>query len=302
MDKEKNSILIVDDDPMSIAVLHRILSPLYTLYSTNDSKEAVKKALEHQPDLILLDIVMPDVDGYQVLNDLKATVGIKHIPVVFISGLNSDEAEEKALALDAADYIGKPFKETIVTLRVKHQIKIVNALRTIELLSRTDQLTGLPNRRAFSSRLKADWYSAIRGKTAVSLIMADIDMFKKYNDTYGHVQGDVALKTVAKCMTDHIRRKTDMVARWGGEEFAILLPMTTQKGATLVAEDIRKEIESTIIPSAGPDHSVTISLGVNTITPTNDCIIDDFISGADEALYDAKGKGRNRTCVLGETE
>ena len=296
-EKSKNSILIVDDEKSNLMVLTHLLSREYTIYTARDGQDAINKARKLLPDLILLDIIMPEMDGYDALAALKKSDETRAIPVIFITGLDSGEDEEKGLALKAADYISKPFRSAIVKLRIRNQVQIVNQLRTIERLSMIDQLTGIANRRSFDNRLNMEWRRAIREKTAISLLMIDVDKFKKYNDTYGHQQGDVLLQAVADVYCRTLKRPGDFAARWGGEEFAILLPASDMNGALTVAEDIRANVENEVIVCPdGEATKVTVSIGVNTKDPNTNCSIDSFISGADSALYAAKGRGRNRVC------
>ena len=296
--EKKNSLLIVDDETMNLKILTHILSSDYTIYTATNGESAIEKAKENMPDLILLDIIMPGIDGYQTLTELKKCEEIKKIPVIFITGLTSEKDEEKGLTLDAADYITKPFSATIVKLRVRNQIQIVNQFRTIQHLSMIDQLTNLPNRRSLDERLNLEWNLAIRERTSISILMADVDKFKNFNDTYGHQQGDVVLQTVAKILSNSSKRPSDFATRWGGEEFMVLLPNTPLEGATEIAEKIRSNVESEIIPCGdGSNARLTISIGVNTLIPTQSSSVDDFIARADKALYEAKETGRNRVCI-----
>jgi diguanylate cyclase (GGDEF)-like protein len=295
--KQKNSILIVDDEIPNLVVLSRILGSEYTIYTAKNGEEALEKAREYTPDLILLDIVMPGIDGYEVLNVLKNTQETRRIPVIFITGLSSREDEEKGLSLDAADYISKPFSAKIVRLRVRNQIQIINQLRTIERLSLLDQLTGIANRRSFDEKIRIELKRAARERQPISILIMDIDKFKEFNDNYGHQLGDFVLQTTSAVMQNSIRRSTDFIARWGGEEFVVLLPNTSLEGALEVAEQIRANIEKEVIPCGnGQTISVTVSIGANTLTPNHDnpVSIDIFFSDADKALYKAKELGRNR--------
>jgi diguanylate cyclase (GGDEF)-like protein len=296
MEKEqKNSILIIDDELSNLKLLTHILESDYTIYIAKNGANGIEKAKELMPDLILLDIVMPEIDGYEVLVALKSCEETKQIPVVFISELASDEDEEKGLSLDAADYISKPFSPKIAKLRVRNQIQIINQMRTIDSLSKIDQLTGIPNRRSFDERINAEWNRAIRDYVPISILMIDVDKFKIYNDTYGHQQGDIVLQVVAKVFTQSLMRSTDFVARWGGEEFTVLLPGTTLSGALSIAEHIRENVENALIPFEGVSNTkVTVSIGVNSLMPRQNIPIDLFIAAADEALYTAKKTGRNK--------
>jgi len=295
--ENKSSLLIVDDEKANLIILSHILGSEYTIYTAIDGVHAVEKAKEYMPDLILLDIIMPEMDGYQTLAELRESEKTRKIPIIFITGLDSNKDEEKGLSLDAVDYITKPFSAQIVKLRVRNQIQIINQFRTIQRLSMIDQLTNLPNRRSFDERLHMEWNQAIRERTPISILMADIDKFKDLNDTYGHQQGDLALQIVAGIFSQSCRRPGDLAARWGGEEFTVLLPNTPLAGALNVAEKVRVGIESAVIPRAdGSDLGLTISIGVNSQEPVQGSSIDAFLSHADKALYAAKEAGRNRVC------
>ena len=295
----RNSLLIVDDEAFNLDILTHILSPEYMIYTSKNGADAIEKAKEYLPDVVLLDIIMPEMDGYEVLTTLKNLEETREIPVIIITGLSSAEDEEKGLSFEAADYISKPFRAEIVKLRVRNQVQIINQIRTIEKLSMTDQLTGIPNRRSLDKRLHLEWCRAIRDKTPLSILMMDLDKFKNYNDTYGHQQGDAALRAVAKIYSQSLRRRIDFVARWGGEEFALLLPNTPLGGALDVAEKIRRDIENVVIPCQdGSTTRITVSIGVNTQIPTPDSFLEFFIAGGDSALYTAKNEGRNRVAFF----
>ena len=295
----KHSVLIVDDEKSNIIALTHILSPDYNIYAAKNGRDGIELSIKYIPDVILLDIRMPEMDGYEVLTTLKNTEATKDIPIIFITGLSKAGDEEKGLALGAADYITKPFSPTVVMLRLGNQIRMLDQLRTIERLSVTDQLTGLPNRRSFDARLSLEWNKSQREGAPISILMIDIDKFKNYNDTYGHQQGDVALQYFSRAFESQLKRTTDLAARWGGEEFIALLPNTDVQGALEVAEHIRSCVEVMDIPNLHDQNltRVTVSIGANTRTQDDDCTVDHFISGADEALYNAKNSGRNRVCL-----
>jgi diguanylate cyclase (GGDEF)-like protein len=294
----KNTLLIVDDDNSSLMMLSHILEKEYTIRVAPDGASAIRIAEKYVPDLILLDIIMPEMDGYQVFKELYNSEKTTHIPVIFITGLNNNNDEKKGLEMGAVDYISKPFDDTIVKLRVHHQIRIVNQLRTIEHLSMMDQLTGIANRRNFDNRLRAEWGRAMRENIPISLLIMDVDHFKDYNDTYGHQQGDKALCLIADVLVNTLKRTSDFAARWGGEEFAVLLPHTDSAGGLAIGEQIRKNVEKSEVPCESGDMTkLAVSIGVNAHIPTTDSSIGDFFSGADRALYNAKNSGRNRVCL-----
>jgi len=297
--EEKNCILIVDDDTATLMELASILAADYKIYTVKDGPAALEKASDALPDLILLDVIMPDLNGFEVLQKLKENEKTKDIPVIFITGATDREAEIRGLATGAVDYIHKPLNESLVKLRVSHQIQLLTQFRKIEHLSMIDQLTNLPNRRSFEMRINEEWDRALREHMPISSLMIDIDHFKKYNDMYGHQQGDAALVAVAEMFTTSLRRPADFAARWGGEEFIILLPNTESRGAVDVAETVRKHAESLEIPTSdGTITKITISVGVNTHKPGQRGSIDKFVSWTDMALYDAKNQGRNKVCVF----
>jgi len=297
MENVKGKILIVDDENSNIMALTHILSKEYKVFAAKSGEDAIYAAKRHQPDIILLDVLMPKMDGHIAISELRSAEETKNIPVIFITGLSSPEDEEKGLALGAADYISKPFSPAIVKLRINNQMKMLEQLRTIERMSLTDQLTQLPNRRSFDSRLNMEWRRALREKKSISILMIDIDYFKIYNDTYGHQQGDSALKTLAEVLRQALKRPGDFAARWGGEEFIVLLPDTDLNGGIEVALNIRKCVEEAIVPrfdTGEPSAGITVSIGVNSEGDNTD----QFISRADTVLYSAKAKGRNRVCCF----
>jgi len=292
---EKYSILVVDDERANIRALSYVLMPDYTVFMAKDGRTALEMARNVAPDLILLDILMPDMSGYEVIAELKNSDLTMDIPVIFITGLGSVADEEKGFLMGAVDYITKPFNKTIVKVRVRQHLQTLKQLRMIKRLGQLDPLTDIPNRRGFNERLDIEWNRAIRDNSPISLLMIDIDRFKQYNDTYGHLQGDILLQTVARVFRQTYARATDFTARWGGEEFAVLLPGTDLDGAFKIAEQIRANVENTMIPCAdGSETRTTISIGVNAQTPVPGDLVDNFILIADKALYAAKNSGRNK--------
>jgi diguanylate cyclase (GGDEF)-like protein len=296
------SVLIVDDQETSLTALSNILSPDYTVYEADNGPEAIEIAEKYLPDVILLDVLMTQMDGYAVIEKLKASDDTQAIPIIFITSLGTSKDEEKGLALGAVDYITKPFVPEIVRLRLQNQIKVLEQVRTIERLSTIDQLTNLPNRRSFETRMGTEWGRATREKTPISILMIDIDLFKHYNDTYGHQQGDAALQEAAKVFSQKLKRHGDFAARWGGEEFIILLPNTDEEGAIDVAEQVRQAVERLEIPGLnGMITKINVSIGIYTRMPNQGrSSISEFISRADKALYIAKNNGRNQAQVYKE--
>ena len=297
MDMEKNTILIADDSQAHLALLLSILGDDYDIVTARRGREAVEKAKEFLPDLILLEDALPEMDGYEAAGILKSMEDTCETPIIFIMGQSNAASERKVLSLGAADTIFKPFDPVIVKLRVENQIKMQNQLRFIKTLSTTDQLTVMPNRRSFDTRIGMEWNRARRDMTQCSILLVDVDNFKIYNDSYGHLNGDTALKVTADIIKDTIKRPGDYAARWGGEEFIILLPATDIDGAMSIAEKIRTSLESTVISILDYlETKITVSIGVNTQIPAQGCSIERFIDEADKALYIAKRTGRNKVC------
>jgi len=292
--KKDFTILIVDDEKMNVDFLGSILSPMYDLMVSRNGARALELAKEQKPDLILLDVLMPDISGFDVIVKLKESEVTSNIPVIFITGLTSDEDEEKGFGLGAVDYITKPFKKVSVIARVNTHIQIVDQIRTIESIALIDTLTKISNRRGFENRLQLEWCKSLREKMQISLLMMDIDNFKEYNDKYGHQQGDAALIAFAEISSKTLLRAVDFIARWGGEEFVILLPGTDIDGAAEVAERVRRNVEESVIPTLeGGESGITVSIGITTMLPCTNTPTDEFIKKADKALYIAKEAGRN---------
>jgi len=298
-DKKEFTILITDDEKFNLDILGSILSPHYNILISKNGTRALELARTNAPDLILLDVMMPDMTGFEVITKLKESNDTVNIPVIFITGLTDPADEEKGFFLGAVDYITKPFNRAIVKARVNTHIKIIDHMRTIERIGLIDPLTRVANRRGFETRFDAEWGRSIREQTPISFMIMDIDKFKVYNDTYGHQQGDIALKTFAETASNALGRANDFVARWGGEEFVILLSNTDMNGAEEVAENVRKAVEDSIIYTEDEDVTrVTVSIGVNSVVPTAETSTADFIKAADKALYDAKENGRNRVVLV----
>lgn len=289
-------ILMVDDAPTNIQMLHETLKDDYRLFFATNGRDALRLAKESPPDLIILDIIMPEMDGYEVCRLLKADSRLHDIPIIFITSMQQQEDEVVGLELGAVDYIMKPFNPAIVRLRVRNQIALKRQRDQLARLSNLDGLTGIPNRRALDATLEREWRRCHRSNKPLSLIMADIDHFKSYNDTYGHLQGDDCLKLVGTTLQQTLVRPGDLLARYGGEEFIALLPETDATGAALVAHKMMQAIRALDLPHTGSTTSdqVTISIGVATTLPERITSSAVLLEAADTALYLAKQGGRNQ--------
>jgi len=297
---KKSKILIVDDSSTNIEILTQMLSDLYEVYSSRESGKALKMVKDHKIDLILLDVEMPVMTGYEVCTLLKTDEETRNIPVIFVTGKSDPEDEEKGLGTGAIDYIIKPFSPAIIKSRIRNHINLKNYQDMLSELSNRDGLTGLFNKRRFEEIFQLEWRRAARMKNSLSLLLIDIDFFKKYNDHYGHLDGDNCLKSVASSIDATIHRPGDLAARFGGEEFVCLLPNTDHDGAIQISRQILKNIKKLNLPHVASSVSdrVTISLGACTMNSIDDSIsMHDFIDKADKMLYKAKESGRNRICA-----
>jgi diguanylate cyclase (GGDEF)-like protein len=298
-------ILVVDDVPTNIQLLKAYLTSVgYNVEAAKDGQEALEKVVSCKPDLILLDVMMPKVNGFEVCQSLKKEQASSFIPVIMVTGLNEVEYKVKAMEAGADDFVTKPFNRLELLTRVKSLMRIKQlyeelekAKESLRQLSITDGLTGLFNHRYFKEHLDQELNRARRHNLHVSLAMADIDHFKKYNDTYGHPAGDALLSAVGHLFKDNIR-KNDLAARYGGEEFSLVLVETNKHAAGIVAEKIKKLVDEHAFLNVNGDggHHITISMGVATF-PEDAATSDELIKAADNRLYRAKEGGRNRVVV-----
>ncbi len=294
--ESRHKVLIIDDEPTNIKILAEALRAEYeTLFATNGER-GLRLAVEQSPDLVLLDIMMPGIDGYAVCRALKADHRIKNIPVIFITARTQLEDELHGLSLGAVDYITKPFQAPIVKARVRTHLDLKRKYDLLESLAALDGLTEIANRRRFDEALDEEWSRCLRSLRPLSLVMMDIDFFKPFNDHYGHTSGDDCLRRVARAIKRNLPRGGDLAARYGGEEFVGLLPETDSKGALEVAEKLRNAVEQLNIPheySSITDH-ITMSLGVATTVPSDEKDPLVLVKSADARLYQAKANGRNQ--------
>lgn len=299
MNQQRPTILVVDDQPTNIHILAEALAGLYEIKIATSGAVALElMALPDKPDLILLDIVMPGIDGYEVCRQIKNSEPTKDIPVIFVTAKSEAEDEERGLNLGAVDYISKPYKLPIILARVRNHLSLKHKSDLLESFALLDGLTGIPNRRRFDETFDAEWRRAVRSGRPLSLIMMDIDFFKQYNDHYGHGAGDNCLINVAKCILYCVNRPGDLVARYGGEEFIALLPLTDAEGAKIIAEHMVNEIAALMLPhahSAVAPH-ITISAGCASIIATQENSPESLLQNVDRLLYMAKHAGRNRVC------
>jgi diguanylate cyclase (GGDEF)-like protein len=309
-DYKESIILIVDDNPTNLLVLSQTLKDLgLKVRVSMDGESALEQVQEEPPELVLLDIQMPGIDGFETCERLKSNPETSDIPIIFITANHGTENIVKGLSIGAVDYIIKPFQKEEVLARVQVHLRLRFLARKVqeqaialhlanqqlECLANLDGLTQVANRRRFDEQLKLEWDRLVRESSSLSLILCDIDYFKLYNDFYGHQAGDACLKQVAKAIEQSLRRPADFVARYGGEEFVIILPNTNFEGASYVAELIQKNVEQLNISHAQSrvaDH-ITLSLGISSMLPRKDVSATCLVTAADKALYESKRRGRN---------
>ena len=304
-------ILVVDDEKTSRLVMRRAMEKEgYRVALASDGKEGLQACLRLNPDMILLDAMMPVMDGFTCCSALQALLGKDSPPILMITALEDEASVDRAFEVGATDYVTKPIHWPVLRQRVRRILaerwawtelcqikeKLEVANQKLQRLACMDGLTALHNRRHFDESLHRDWKRMMRDKAPLSLILCDIDFFKAYNDTYGHQAGDECLKQVAEILRQSARRSADFVARYGGEEFALILPNTEAIGAIEVAETIRSRMKARGISHLGSEVSqfVTLSLGIASLIPNRLSSAEILVKESDQALYEAKTKGRDR--------
>ena len=309
-------ILVVDDSPTIRAALRGLLERMgHTVVEASDGKEALQMYRQDRPGLVLIDVVMPIMDGYESARHMRETKADEWVPIIFLSSKEADQDLDRAIEAGGDDYLVKPVSfvvlnakiralqrlESMRTKQLEMSRDLASANRELEKLSRQDGLTGIANRRYFDSYLVTEVRRGARERQPLSLILSDVDHFKAFNDCYGHQAGDDCLRRVAAALSSAGRRPADLAARYGGEEFAMVLPGTVVGGAVDVAQAVSRVIEGLAIPHerSAVDRKVTLSQGIVSLTPEKETSSEDLIQRADQALYLAKQQGRNRYVVFG---
>ena len=307
-------ILIVDDSPTIRAALRGLVDKMgHSVIEADDGSKALKIYQEDRPELVLIDVVMPVMDGYEAARRMRQSRPDEWVPIIFLSSKEADQDLDRAIEAGGDDYLVKPVSFVVLNAKIRALQRIEStrtkllemsrelaaANRELEKLSRLDGLTGIANRRYFDSYLSTEVKRASRERQPLSLILADVDHFKAYNDCYGHQAGDECLRNVASALKSVGRRPADLAARYGGEEFAMVLPATTSEGAVDVAKSLVRAIEGMSIPhvKSGVGPSISLSQGIASLIPGQDTKPEDVIVLADQALYEAKQQGRNRYVV-----
>ncbi|MBD8526107.1 GGDEF domain-containing response regulator [Pseudomarimonas arenosa] len=291
MSAPQQQILIVDDHSANRRVLYELFKDNYRIILAKNGPMALALAQKHLPDLILLDVVMPEVNGYEVMSGLKAEPATRDIPVIFITALEDQSYEERGLLLGAADYIIKPFYPPIVRARVNNHMQWVRQRHLLERFALLDPLTELPNRRRLEDTLKAKHAPG----SSVSLAVLDVDHFKQFNDRYGHAAGDRALQALAGALHEVKQNEGELMARFGGEEFVIWLPQCDRAQASRRCEELRLAVSKLRIPHVEGKLKISCSIGgVSAVIGHSGGVPDDLFETADGQLYLAKSQGRDR--------
>lgn len=304
-------VLIVDDSPTIRAALRTLVEQMgHSVIDAEDGSKGLATYRDSRPDLVLIDVVMPVMDGYDAARQMRQIRPDEWIPIIFLSSKEADQDLDRAIEAGGDDYLVKPVSFVVLNAKIRAlqriestRVKLLEtsrelaaANRELENLSRQDGLTGIANRRHFDSYLLTEMKRASRERQALSLILADVDYFKAYNDYYGHQAGDDCLRQVASALKSVGKRPADLAARYGGEEFAIVLPATALEGAVDVAKSLARTIEGMAIAHvrSGVSDKISLSQGVASFVPGNDTRPESIIELADQALYQAKQQGRNR--------
>jgi diguanylate cyclase (GGDEF)-like protein len=295
MNLQTSRVLIVDDQPQNVHVLAETLGSDHELLVAGSAARALE--LAPSADLILLDVLMPDMDGLEVCRRLKANEATKRIPVIFVSALEQTEDQTQGFEAGAVDYILKPISPAIVRARVRTHLELKAARDLLERLATQDALTGIANRRRFDEVVEEEWRRSLRGSHLLTIALADIDHFKAFNDRHGHGGGDTCLRLVAGALQRLCRRPGELVARYGGEEFAFLLPEVDPEGARQFVTRVLDAIASLEVPGLEKAGGLSVSVGAVTLIPSPLNSLEGAIRAADEGLYQAKKAGRRRGVV-----
>ena len=299
MENLSQKILIVDDEKANRKILKELLQDEATIIFAKNGEQAVELARKHIPDLILLDVVMPDRSGFEVIEEIKNDPLTMNISVIFVTGLANSDDEERGFDLGGNDYIYKPFKANIVIARVMMHLELIQQRKMLNEIAHIDALTGISNRRKMDQVLEDELAANKRDNKQLAVALVDVDYFKPYNDNYGHGAGDVALKKVAACFREVLKRPRDFAARYGGEEFLIILPDSNAEGAKLIISNIVQALADKEIKHEFSQASnlLTISVGLILVDDNQQTTTADILLKADNLLYQAKENGRNQLII-----
>jgi diguanylate cyclase (GGDEF)-like protein len=289
-------ILVIDDTPENLTILEAILAREFDVQIANSGPMGLALARELAPELILLDVMMPGMDGYETLHRLQSDPLTSTIPVIFVTSLTSPADETRGLESGAVDFISRPVNAAVARARIRTHLTVKRQADLLRTLAFIDGLTGIANRRRFDEILESEWRYCRRTRSPLTLEMIDIDQFKQFNDEYGHQAGDACLREIAGVLKGGTGRSHDLAARYGGEEFVCLLPETDMAGARTKAEELKLAVENLAIPHRKSCVAaiVTISIGAATVIPDAETGYATLLATADAQLYEAKRAGRNQ--------
>ncbi|MBE9610595.1 diguanylate cyclase [Chitinilyticum piscinae] len=289
-------VLIIDDSQLNQRILQALLADLADTLCAGDGESGLQLARSKRPDLILLDVEMPGMDGYAVCRALKDSELTAESSVIFVTSHNDTEHELAALSAGAVDFVSKPFNQAVVRARVQTHLTLQRQTQFLRGLASRDGLTGTYNRRYFDQQWQTEYRRHYRQGESLGLALIDIDYFKLVNDTQGHAAGDDVLRLVARCLIQSLRRPAEFIARYGGEEFAAVLPCCTAEEVLATGDWLRQQVQSLQLPHQSPTGLgvVSISVGVFAAKPSDALPAGAYLQAADHALYEAKQQGRNR--------
>lgn len=293
------TILVIDDSPELLLSIGATLETTYDVHVATSGEAGLKLAKELHPSLILLDIIMPGLNGFETCRRLRQNEDTRDIPVIFLTSKDNQDDAVRSFEVGGVDFITKPFSPVVLRARVDTHVRLKKQADTLNYLAIRDSLTGLFNRREFDDRFERECRACLRAHKPLSVMMIDIDYFKHYNDSYGHQKGDNCLQAVADTISKQLQRGRDLVARYGGEEFACLLPEADSDSARVVAEKIRAAVVALAIPHQMSQVSDTVTISIG-IASTHNCEgrRQELLQQADASLYRAKNTGRNRVAYL----
>ncbi|MBQ4846743.1 diguanylate cyclase [Pseudoalteromonas sp. MMG005] len=294
-------VLVVDDSSLMRQLLVSCLRSVCKVTAVESAEEAIRVCQDSQPDLVLMDWVLEGMSGIEACQTMQDISELSEIPVIFVTSNTSEANQELCWSSGAVDFVPKPIVPKTLQNRVKTHLKYKLQTDLLKKYSFVDGLTGIYNRRFFDMEIVRLLKQTTRLQQPFAAMMIDIDFFKKYNDEYGHLQGDDVLKQVAVTLKNQIKRPIDTVFRYGGEEFIVLLPNTSQNGAKSIANQLVSAIKNlSIINIGSPMEVVTVSVGMTFLAESQRCDTKQLLSRADAALYNAKETGRNKFSILNE--
>ena len=292
---KKPCVLVADDVPANVVIVSSALDDEFAVVQATTGPAVLERVAAGDIDLVLLDVVMPGLDGFDVCRRLKQNPATAHVPVIFVTMLEDTVEEAHGFEVGAVDYITKPIRPAIVRARVRTHVELKRTRDMLEQLASVDSLTGVANRRRFDVALDEEWRRCQRGRSWLSLVIVDVDHFKQFNDRHGHLAGDGLLHRIAMSFTQYTRRAGDLVARYGGEEFALILPNVDGAAMPVVAGHLlRGATEAGANPALPPADRMTVSIGSVSVVPARDGTARDAFAAADDLLYAAKNDGRDR--------